>query len=701
MKKVISYLLIVSVFLTLIACGTDNSKLADTAAENSDYYWKCDMKSQYPLGKDVEIRGLAALNNCLFICGISENASKIVRVPYTVDDHSIHFQDASDLDLDYILQDTEIINMSSNSNGIYVLAKQLLSDENLYLVLILDDTGECIQHFSVEYLDTETPDSIVADENNSFYLRGIHNIYKYSDTGQVLGHIENESLDIYPPLILGNKLIAQCLSFEKNQPILSIADFERESFDNIEHSEEIGLTFSICSSINKNALINDGTHLIKLNAELKPEVLFDWYELTGEYGNKYKYILQLNNHDFIVVPRQFDGFDYSGQAGGEIIKLSAEYCEDTRECVTIGIYGQGSMMLDRLNYMLNHCNPNFRADCINYGNDESGLSKLVADIAHEDSLDIVISEGWQLDRRGSFTDLYQFIDNDSKLKRESFIPEMLDYLETDGELKQIWGSFGISTIVKYNELAAAPEKLKLSQCQSYLDSVEFEGVLLDSFITKETLLNYLSNSILNDAFNEETETFKLNTDYAMELLELCNRQPEEFLTENGSYPANPEASTVLKDLEIQLDNLDYMQENEIPHEFFDGKDGTDNFTSVYSNYSSCYMIPESCKNKELAWNFLKTLLSYDYQLESFAKNHLGFPTNSEALKAALKMSKSEETREEIESLINQASFTGYDETELKEILINGMQPYFYGQSSLEEAIDKTTGKLNIWYAEHK
>lgn len=701
MKKAISYLLIVSILFALIGCGTANSKPVDFTTVNLDYYWKCDMKSQYPLGKDVEIRGLAALNNCLFICGIEDDKSAIVRVPYAIDGSYIDFQETVDLDLSNMFQKAEITSMSSNSLGVYVLMKDLLSEENLYLVLKLDANGECTQYLRVEYCDSEIPDSIAVDENGNFYLRGIHNIYKYSDTGQVLGRVKSERLDIYPPLIVGDKLIAQCLSFERNRPVLSFVDFETEKFENIEESEEIGLTFSICNSLNKNALINNGKQLIKLNAELEPEVVLDWYELTGDYGNKYKYILQLNDNVFIVVPRQFDGFDYSRQAGGEVIKLSAEYSEDTRECVRIGIYGQGSMMFDSLNYMLNHCNPNFKADCINYGSDEVGLSKLVADIAYGNSLDLIISEGWQLDRRGSFVNLYQFIDNDGELSRESFIPGMLDYLEVNGELKQIWGSFGMSTIVKYNELAVAPENLKLSQCQAYLDSVGYEGALFDSFITKDIMLNYLSTSILNNSFNAKTEKFDLNTDYTVELLELCNSLPAEFLPDISSEALGLMESTVLKDLEIQLDNLDYMQENEIPHLFFDGMDGIDDFTSLYSNYSSCYMIPESCENKDIAWNFLKTLLSYDYQLESFAKNHLGFPTNKYALKAALKMSKSEKTIKTIEALIQQATFTGYDETKLKKILSEGMQPYFYDQCSLKVAIDKTTGILNIWYAEHK
>ena len=120
---------------------------------------------------------------------------------------------------------------------------------------------------------------------------------------------------------------------------------------------------------------------------------------------------------------------------------------------------------------------------------------------------------------------------------------------------------------------------------------------------------------------------------------------------------------------------------------------------MFCDYRACYMIPKTCADKESAWAFLRTMLKEDWQLKTFTERGIGFPCNAAALERALAACMQDERREEVSTILDTGVFHDYDMQQLSAILVEGMRPYFYGDSSLENAIDKTQSRLNLYYAE--
>ena len=338
-------------------------------------------------------------------------------------------------------------------------------------------------------------------------------------------------------------------------------------------------------------------------------------------------------------------------------------------------------------------------ECIGYGSDEAGLSRLMLDVGAGDKLDIVVSDGWQVDPSGGFADLYPLIDADPELCREDFVPWMLNRLEDGGQLKQIWGGFILSTMEARGPLTEGPEPLRLADCQSYLDGIAYEGPLFGSIHTKENLLNNIAVNLLSAAYDEETGCYDLRTPEVMALLALCNTRPLDFtFDENGRIIQDEPALVSVTELQLGSPR-DQKEEPAAPVRYFDGSDSGDNFSAVFCDYRACYMIPKTCADKESAWAFLRTMLKEDWQLKTFIERGIGFPCNAAALERALAACMQDERREEVSTILDTGVFHDYDMQQLSAILVEGMRPYFYGDSSLENAIDKTQSRLNLYYAE--
>lgn len=99
---------------------------------------------------------------------------------------------------------------------------------------------------------------------------------------------------------------------------------------------------------------------------------------------------------------------------------------------------------------------------------------------------------------------YKHIDADIELSRADLVPQVLFGAGSNGELYMIWGGLNLNTFVAYGELAKAPSPLRLTDCQTYLESKGYTEPLFGDWMTKTTLLSWLAPSMLNSVYDWET-----------------------------------------------------------------------------------------------------------------------------------------------------------------------------------------------------
>ncbi len=138
-----------------------------------------------------------------------------------------------------------------------------------------------------------------------------------------------------------------------------------------------------------------------------------------------------------------------------------------------------------------------------------------------------------------------------------------------------------------------------------------------------------------------------------------------------------------------------------PVRLFDGSDGGDIICYLYCAPAFCYMIPETCPDRDNAWNYLRCLLSERFQTEYFCHRRIGIPSNIGAHEAVVSSFCSAEMRENIRRLELCGFIRDYDAIQLSDLLYDSMQRYFNGDQELDGAIITAEGRLNIYYNEHK
>lgn len=99
---------------------------------------------------------------------------------------------------------------------------------------------------------------------------------------------------------------------------------------------------------------------------------------------------------------------------------------------------------------------------------------------------------------------YKHIDADIELSRADLVPQVLSGVGSNGELYMIWGGLNLNTFVAYGELAKAPSPLRLTDCQTYLESIGYTEPLFGDWMRKTTLLSWFAPSMLNSVYDWET-----------------------------------------------------------------------------------------------------------------------------------------------------------------------------------------------------
>ena len=188
-------------------------------------------------------------------------------------------------------------------------------------------------------------------------------------------------------------------------------------------------------------------------------------------------------------------------------------------------------------------------------------------------------------------------------------------------------------------------------------------------------------------------TAELGSDGVRALLEMCSARPAEVDTEDTGSPE-------LMYTDLQPDYLNRAMESGRALRLLDGRDGGDDFTSLVCDPRGCYMIPETCPDKENAWSFLRLLLMEGQQLKDFDRRRICYPSNAAALEAVLDSYALPELGGTVMALIDGAPVYTQESAGMERIFIESMQPYLYGDSDMDTALSIARGKLEIFAAEH-
>lgn len=288
-------------------------------------------------------------------------------------------------------------------------------------------------------------------------------------------------------------------------------------------------------------------------------------------------------------------------------------------------------------------------------------------------------------------DLMPYLEADPDIKKEDFVPGLLDSICTDGKLYKMPADFNIVSIVAPKELADKVEKWDMDALWEVYENLP-EGYTLFGMGQEETLRLFCMFCSVHFVDMENGSCSFDDPDFArwLELL----KEIEYFDYENTE-------GNVLDMSSIHPSMADYCRERFGDYEYM-GIPTSDGGVSFFIGSMGGYSIMANSQNKDAAWDYIKVMLSYEIQdaLAVFGMQVIEKNLMEKLENAAQYSNFTPEDEEKFMALLDNSEGMASGGI-LSDIITEEAQKYFADQKSLEETVKMIQSRAGIYLAEQK
>lgn len=129
---------------------------------------------------------------------------------------------------------------------------------------------------------------------------------------------------------------------------------------------------------------------------------------------------------------------------------------------------------------------------------------------------------------GAFADMYGFIDNDSVLDRDSFMPNVLAALETDGSLYMLSDYFSVDTLIA-KKSAVSVSDWTFDDIKALHSSLPQGTDLFQDAFAKSDVFDLLSQGCIFSEIDKAAKSCSFDSQSYIDFLEFCGSFPDENL----------------------------------------------------------------------------------------------------------------------------------------------------------------------------
>lgn len=250
--------------------------------------------------------------------------------------------------------------------------------------------------------------------------------------------------------------------------------------------------------------------------------------------------------------------------------------------------------------------------------------------------------------KGFLTDLYELIDADADLSRESFVQPVIKALESaDGKLYQLPSTFAVSTAIALDKVAGDYDTWNLAAVKDAMTKLQDGASVFDVYRTKSDILQTCISRNIDAFVDWENGSAHFDSDEFKALLEFANQFPETYDWENATDEENDSAQNRMNSGKQLMTDMYASSFEDMLYQLtgynggvkfvgYPSEDGTSNHTF---QIGGSIAISSTCADKTAAWNFMKQFLTEDYQSGS---NVWNFPINQKAFDQKMKDAMTEE-----------------------------------------------------------
>ncbi len=343
-----------------------------------------------------------------------------------------------------------------------------------------------------------------------------------------------------------------------------------------------------------------------LKTEEKTEI-FDWldYDITTESVRMLK-VLEDGTMIACIEGMRQDKMVYEIA----VFKESDKPLEE-KQSITYATFGMDTEIMEAI-VRFNKNSEDYRIQVIDYFDEENyeeAWNEFNQAVLEENFADIV-NVSWSnykmMAEKGLYADLNEFMNADSDINREDYFENILSSYEVNGKLYAMPVSFSVMTLAGKETIWGDKNEITLKDVTSVMDELPEDVAIMDNLSRSEFI------EILNLAkkFPEKSEEYGLNGE------KVDNFRKDKILLygcelcDIGEYQMT---KTILGEKMVALG--------------YPGANG-----GLIQNSDSLFAIAENSPNKEAAWEFVKCMISGEYQRDYIYYNN---PIHKDAFNALL------------------------------------------------------------------
>ncbi len=379
---------------------------------------------------------------------------------------------------------------------------------------------------------------------------------------------------------------------------------------------------------------------------------------------------------------------------------------------------------------------------LDYNKQETGWRIMMVDYADEQTLkadmldgivaDIICTENLHFENlasKGLFADWYDMMDADESFDKDAYLPNFFEALEYDGKLLRLAYDYQVETYFAKTEFAPQKESYTAADYADLLTSTP-DGMETFQFLGKGSVAERELCEMTDTFVNWQTGECAFNSPEFIRILEWAASLPENNKAQDMDYLLTSDQlffkdeallrqSFIYQPIRWHIIHRAYFRDAEITPvgmPMYAGQEGNGG-TFVISDSVS---VNAQSKYKEAAWDFMKYLLSEDYQKGLIDSMPIHIGMLDEKLSIATKMNTaveemmdgtrvnvgaaSEESmaqlREYICKIGRVALSDGSDaEHRIGAIIAEETERYFAGGCTAEECAEAIQSRASIYLSE--
>lgn len=588
-------------------------------------------------------------------------------------------------------------------------------------------------NFWVQYMVTDAQDTIYLTDGNS-------NIYLLDKTGKKLGSI---ALNSWIDGLFATKegdvyLSAWGSSAQEIKPV----NKETKSLGDAVSAE--GLTESgfynqtYYKGLEKGILVSNSNGVFAYDfAANSREDCFEWLDAdinsddVSEMG-------QLTDGRFWAVLRDYTGekTEYSLVL---LTKTPAAEMVQKEELVYGTMWLNQSERKNIINF--NKTNSSYHISVKEYGRDDysTGLTQFNNDItggSGPDIIDISNMDYKQYASKGVFEDLYPYMEKDG-MQKTDYLENVFEAYGEDGKLYGIVPQFYITTTAAKASKVGDEPGWTLSEMLEFAENSNAENIF--QYGSRMSIFYYCIYNNIDEFINWETGECSFNGDNFIRVLEFASRFPEEpdYNNTDEGTSAKLRADKIL----LMQTSIASVQEYQMMNGLFGekvtyiGYPNSERKGNLIQPTNGSVALNAKSKNKDGAWEYIKTLLSEEYQ-DSLVSEHggWGFPVKKSALDKQFEKDMTPEyyedengqkveqmktswgyddfnidiyaaTQEEVDAVKTiiysaERTYSSVNE-ELTNIITEETEAFFKGQKSAKDTADIIQNRIQIYVNENR